>query len=44
MKIIIDCAHGSISGDMISSTVVWAELNVTGSRWAASTSSKRLSA
>ena len=44
MKIIIDVMNGSGSGSIISSTVVCAELNVTGSRCAASTSSKRLSA
>ena len=40
----IDVMCGSGSGTMISSTVVCAELNVSGSRCAMSTSSKRLSA
>ena len=33
-----------MSWSMSSSTVPWAELNVAGSRWAASTSAKRLRA
>ena len=42
MKIIIE--PGTRSSPIISSTVPWAELNVAGSRWAASTSSYRLRA
>ena len=41
---IICPAAASDRGDIISSTVPWAELNVFGSRWAASTSSYRLRA
>ena len=43
MKIIM-AVRASALGPMSSSTVPCAELNVAGSLWAASTSSKRLSA